>query len=440
MTNTEPTLGVSNDVPNPELPYQPYMDVKPPAEAALSETNGAPLTEREVEALEKREREDRESTPEPENFAIAFPDHLPTPPFLHVEGVPNFRDLGGYACQPPSSSASTSTTDSDSGTSSQQQPGTTTATTATYILRKGLLYRCAHPTHLTAQGASYLTQTLGVRDMYDLRSQPEISRLAATVASSGKTIYPLADPETGCLDHVTGLTRHFTPVYQSEDYGPVALAKKLGWYTAAHAHDEGVGFAYSEGFVKAYRDIAVHGARPAYEKIFRQLLDRPGEPLVFHCTAGKDRTGVFGALVGKLVGVPEDMICWEYALTEPGLGEWRAQFIERICASGLGGGGGKASTSPGAGQQQQRPQISREEAARICGSRAGNMRAFLKVVLEKELGGVERYLVERCGLTMDEVTRLRDSLIVKVHDEGQVVKKCEIKGWTAEGGVQDLKN
>ncbi len=425
MANTEPTLGVSNDVPNPELPYQPYMDVKPPPKAGLSEANGAPLTEREVEAVEKREREERESTPEPENFAIAFPENLPTPPFLHVEGVPNFRDLGGYACQPPCSTASTDTADS----ASSQQPGTTT----THVLRKGLLYRCAHPTHLTAQGAEYLTQTLGVHDMYDLRSQPEISRLAATVASSGKAIYPLADPTTGCLDHVEGLTRHFTPVYQSEDYGPVALATKLAWYTAAHSHDEDAGFAYSEGFVKAYRDIALHGARPAYEKMFRQLLDRPGEPLVFHCTAGKDRTGVFAALVGKLVGVPEDMVCWEYALTEPGLGEWRAQFIERICASGLGsGGGGGGKPSPG----HQRPTISREEAARICGSRAGNMRAFLKVVLEKELGGVERYLVERCGLTKDEVARLRDSLIVRV-DEGEVVNQCEIKGWTAEGGVQD---
>ncbi|KAL6250201.1 hypothetical protein RBB50_002502 [Rhinocladiella similis] len=419
-----PHLGTNNEVPNPDQPYQPFMDVRPPTNAGLSDANGSPLTEREVEEVEKREREDRQATPEPEDFNITFPEDLPTPPFLHVQGVPNFRDLGGYACKPPTTSSSSSS--SGSGGSGGDGNGV-------YVLRKGVLYRCAHPTHLTQTGAEYMIGTLGVKDMYDLRSLPEINRLAATVAEAGTSVYPLADPQTGCLDSVPGLTRHFTPVYQSEDYGPVALATKLAWYTAEHSHDEDAGFAYSEGFLKAYRDIAVHGAS-AYGEIFRHLLEKPTSPLVFHCTAGKDRTGVFGALVGRLVGVPDDIICWEYALTEPGLGNWRKEFIDRICSGGIGSGGGKHKpprTWPG-----ERPQITREAAARICGSRAGNMRAFLKLVLDQELGSVEQYLSERCGFNEIEIGRLRDSLIEKVA-EGDVVKQCEIKGWTADGGVEE---
>lgn len=415
MADTHASAHDETNIPTAGQPYQPYMDVKPPADAGLSDANGAPLTEREIEADEARARAERESTPEPTNFNIPFPGHLPTPPFIHLEGVPNFRDLGGYECQPPSSTAG-------------GQPS------KTYTFRRHLLFRCAHPTHLTLAGAEHLTQTLGVHSMYDLRSAPEIARLADTVASVGKEVYPLASATTGCLDAVPGLTRHFTPVYQSEDYGPVALATKLTWYTAAHAHDEQVGFSYSEGFVNAYRDIAKHGAG-AYTVMLRHLLERPRDPLVFHCTAGKDRTGVFGALLLKLVGVDEETICWEYALTEPGLGEWREQFIQRISASGLGGGGAvgnKVSPASNGG----RPTMSREEAARICGSRAANMRAFLKTVLAGELGGVEKYLTQRCGLSDDEVSRLRDSLIVAA-DEADVVRPCEVEGWTPDGGVQD---
>jgi len=410
---TEPVTATATETPTADNPYQPYTDVKPPAGAQLSDVNGQPLTEREIEAAEAESRAERESTPEPKDFAIAFPDDLPTPPFLHVQGVPNFRDLGGYACLPPSTASA-----SDG---------------KIYALRRELLYRCAHPTHLTPKGAQYLTQTLHVHDMYDLRSAPEITRLAVTVANSANDAYPLANPNTGCIDDYPSLTRHFTPVYRSEDYGPVALATKLAWYTAEHSVDQERGYSFSEGFVKAYRDIATHGV-PAYTAMFRHLLNRPEDPLVFHCTAGKDRTGVFGSMILKLVGVDDETICWEYALTEPGLGEWRAQFIERIAQTGLGGGGGSH------GKQQvhmgERPAISREEAARICGSRAGNMRAWMRTVLQGEFGGIEGYLTKMCGFSNDEVRRLRDLLIREVKPE-DVVRPRDIPGWTPDGGVVD---
>ncbi|EXJ62882.1 hypothetical protein A1O7_03324 [Cladophialophora yegresii CBS 114405] len=409
-----------NEAPQPDHPYQPYMDTAPPPNAGLSDANGMPLTEREIESLETQARAERETTPEPKDFNIAFPDNLPTPPFLHVDGVPNFRDLGGYRCAPP--------TEMTSGAADGEGK-------VTYVLRRNLLYRCAHPTHLTPQGLDYLTNTLNVHDMYDLRSAPEIARLAHTVASSGQAIYPLADPQTGCLrDNLPGLTRHFVPVYQTEDYGPVALARKLQWYTAEQSFNAGHDFPYSEGFVRAYRDIATHGAG-AYRVMFRHLLRSPTAALVFHCTAGKDRTGVFGALVMKLVGVDEETICWEYALTEPGLGSWRKEFIERISKTGLGGGGGKAHHENG-DAAGARPAISRDEAARICGSRAGNMRAFLRTVLDGEFGGVHAYLTDRCGLTAEEVQRLRDALIEEVSTE-EVLARVEIEGWTAEEGCVD---
>ncbi|MET8572826.1 tyrosine-protein phosphatase [Streptomyces sp. NPDC004783] len=43
---------------------------------------------------------------------------------------------------------------------------------------------------------------------------------------------------------------------------------------------------------------------------------RADEPLVFHCTSGKDRTGLLAALVLSLLDVPAPVIAEDYALTD----------------------------------------------------------------------------------------------------------------------------
>jgi protein-tyrosine phosphatase len=49
-------------------------------------------------------------------------------------------------------------------------------------------------------------------------------------------------------------------------------------------------------------------------------------PAVFHCAAGKDRTGVLAALVLRLLGVPADTVADEYALSELGTARWEASL------------------------------------------------------------------------------------------------------------------
>jgi len=230
---------------------------------------------------------------------------------------------------------------------------------------------------------------------------------------------------------IDGIRRNFTPVYVEEDYSPVALARKLKWYTSPATSSNG-DFDYSEGFVNAYRDIATHAATSSYRTIFRHILERPDEPLVFHCTAGKDRTGVLGAMILKLCGVDDETICWEYSITEPGLGDWRELFIKRISRGGLGGGGGNVE----AGKTEV---VSHEEASRITGSRAENMRAWLRDVLEAEFGGVKRYLTEKCEFTEQEVERLRQNLVVEVKEGQTVTKPTGIPGWSGDAKAGESK-
>lgn len=57
-----------------------------------------------------------------------------------------------------------------------------------------------------------------------------------------------------------------------------------------------------------------------FERIFRHLIANPRSPFIIHCTAGKDRTGVFIMLLLGLCGVDDEVIAREYELTN--LGYW----------------------------------------------------------------------------------------------------------------------
>ena len=53
---------------------------------------------------------------------------------------------------------------------------------------------------------------------------------------------------------------------------------------------------------------------PRFAEFFGHLL-ASNEPTVFHCTAGKDRTGLAAALLLKAVGAPDDEVLQDYLLT-----------------------------------------------------------------------------------------------------------------------------
>ena len=58
----------------------------------------------------------------------------------------------------------------------------------------------------------------------------------------------------------------------------------------------------------------VHDNSPRFAELFVHLLESD-EPLVFHCTAGKDRTGFAAALILQALGVPRPVVMQDYLLT-----------------------------------------------------------------------------------------------------------------------------
>jgi protein-tyrosine phosphatase len=63
-----------------------------------------------------------------------------------------------------------------------------------------------------------------------------------------------------------------------------------------------------------YAEVALDGAEELRRAL--EVIACGDGPVVFHCASGKDRTGLLAALVLALVGVAEDDIVADFALTE----------------------------------------------------------------------------------------------------------------------------
>lgn len=70
-------------------------------------------------------------------------------------------------------------------------------------------------------------------------------------------------------------------------------------------------------YMKAlYATLALDHA-PQYRSLLKAVLDSDGEPLLFHCTAGKDRAGLAAAFLLRLLGAPMSAIEANYLASPP---------------------------------------------------------------------------------------------------------------------------
>ncbi len=83
-----------------------------------------------------------------------------------------------------------------------------------------------------------------------------------------------------------------------------------------------------------YPFILDHGA-PTFRALFERLADPESYPLVFHCTAGKDRTGVVAAVLLLAAGVDRDTALADYLETRRHIEELRARLEAFVRARGV---------------------------------------------------------------------------------------------------------
>ena len=66
-----------------------------------------------------------------------------------------------------------------------------------------------------------------------------------------------------------------------------------------------------------------------YRQFFQALLESVGKPVLWHCSAGKDRTGFAAALLLRLLGVDDQTVMQDYLLSQEYV-EIRRRLILKI--------------------------------------------------------------------------------------------------------------
>ncbi len=221
------------------------------------------------------------------------------------------------------------------------------------ITRWGHVYRADRLDALTSDDLETF-YGLGIVTVYDLRTDDERERAPDCVPS-------LHVPIMGRL-----LANRPTPDFAS-------LVE----------HDQGVRFM---------RDMMIgllSHAGPEIGTILSSFADPTRTPALFHCTAGKDRTGLIAALLLESLGVDRDTVIDDFALTEQfHLVDEDHQAFQHMLERGIG-----------------------EEAAAGALGAPRSMMAETLHELDTSFGGIDAYLSGPAGIDRATLDRLREHLL-----------------------------
>ena len=219
---------------------------------------------------------------------------------VHLATVPNLRSLGGLSV-------------------------------AGGIVAPGLIFRSATLGALSPGDSDALVD-LGVRRVADLRTAGE-RRSAPDVLPehvAGVTFDVLGDQPNSIA---ASLAHIGMPGDRGRaDYSPEEAAEVVRGVTEVIG--EGRGLALLQDSYRHF--VAADSARNAYRGFFEALTEG-GEyaPTLFHCSAGKDRTGWAAAAFLLLLGADEATIMEDYLLTNTDILPMIEPMLERAAANGL---------------------------------------------------------------------------------------------------------
>jgi protein-tyrosine phosphatase len=249
---------------------------------------------------------------------------------IRLEGTLNFRDIGGYAAMDGRR------------------------------VRRHAVYRSDSLAAIGDSGWERLTE-LGIREIFDLRHEVE-RRTAPYVAPDGIIATNLA---IGPRE------------VQVERADIFELLKSGG--------DGDFGLDYMiELYGRLFSDHA-----EVFGKLLTHLSDPARLPAVFHCTAGKDRTGVAAALLLSVLGVERETVLHDYELTNQYRSTRRIEALRPDLEA------------HGIDVERVRPYLSAPRPA---------LEAALAAV-DADHGGVDGFLTEHAGVAPGILDRLREVLL-----------------------------
>lgn len=252
-------------------------------------------------------------------------------------------------------------------------------------VRHGLLWRTS-AFGLLDKGELARLRELGIRFDLDLRSAAEARDLPDPQLSgvAYERICGMLDARGDEVDFSPdGMARILEAHREAKGLARTAAPAPAGSAPAASA-DPMLSPQSREVMDELYVGMAFNNA--AYRSLFAHL-EAGDVPIAFHCTAGKDRTGVAAMLVLLALGASEEDALFEYLLTNT----YRAEQIRRAAVEALGCVSDEVP----------------EEIAMRYGVGEEMGRGVLAAILQR-YGSYEAYFAAEYGLDVTRLAALRE--------------------------------
>ena len=248
-----------------------------------------------------------------------------------LEGGVNFLDLGGY------------------GTEDGRQ------------VKRRKIFRCGHLGDLTARDLDAL-EYLRVTEVHDFRRKEEQEKTPSQ---------PIRATFNDDYEMFIGSMSKFWEFIREE---------KLN---SESAHNL---------VVTSYRNCADEVA-PHYRRLFQSLLSNAENSTLFHCSAGKDRTGIAAALIHSALGVSRDEVIADYMLT---LEHFNIDHLVNIIESRL--------------REAKVESWQRAWLMPYCSVHQDNIEAFFDGI-DSNYGSLQAYLQQAIGLTPENISALKQAYL-----------------------------
>ena len=275
--------------------------------------------------------------------------------FLPVEGIVNARDLGGYEVQ--------------GGLS----------------VKTGKLIRAAHLADVTDADIAYL-DSLPVALVVDFRTDMELKGKADRDIPGAKYVHLPVD--------VSGSSR-----ITAEEKNSLAAGQKFD------VRDIVVYAAFNEkaqALVEAMYPTLFFNpdCQRQFASFFRMVLETEDGAVIYHCSQGKDRTGVASALLLAALGADRETIVADFDATNRVYENDVKEYSQRVIANG--------------GTEKE---LSVVKAFLGC-----NTENFIKALdaAREEYGSLENYLKGPIGLSDADFKTLRDRYLIETNSSNRI--------------------
>jgi protein-tyrosine phosphatase len=191
------------------------------------------------------------------------------------------------------------------------------------VIKQNVLIRSGSLAHATDSAKDALVNKYHVTDVMDFRYERELNEKTVDPEIEGITHHTIAMSPTG----------HIGKYFAEHPEDSAKLGKlqqqagKTGDSTELSIFQAEIGMITVDSFIKYFEsDEAAEG----YKGAFEVLLNKPEDAAVlFHCSAGKDRTGMIAMLLLSALDFDRDLIVQDYMLSN----EANAANIEKLEAA-----------------------------------------------------------------------------------------------------------